>query len=105
MTPAVKEYAEEKIGGLIKFYDHITQADIEIGRNTEHHHKGDVFYAEVNLDVPGKLIRVVKEEGDVYKAIDKVKDHLKLELDEMKEKRLRRDKEELRDIKGYQDEE
>ena len=32
------------------------------------------------------MLRVVKEEADLYKAIDKVKDHFKVELESMKEK-------------------
>ena len=38
--------------------------------------KGDIFRAEVNLSVPHELIRVEKTATDLYKAIDKVKDHL-----------------------------
>jgi putative sigma-54 modulation protein len=102
LTPAIREYAEEKIQGLEKYFDHITKAEIDIGMESNHHNKGKIYYAEVNLDIPGHpTIRVVKESEDLYKAIDKVKDHLKVELDSAKEKMRRKDKEEIRGQKEY----
>lgn len=101
LTEALKNYAEEKIGELQKYFENIRQADIDIGLRSHHHHKGDIFYAEVNLHVPGELVRVVKEEADLYKAIDKVKDHLKVDLQKRKEKMRDRDKKVLREAKEY----
>jgi len=103
LTEAIKNYAEEKIISLNKFFDNIQTADIDVGMTSHHHQKGDIFYAEVNLAVPGKLLRVVKEEPNLYKAIDKVKDHLKVELEKMKEKMRAKDKKVLRGEKEYQE--
>ena len=103
LTGAIKDYAEEKIGSLVKFFDNIQSADIDVGMNSHHHQKGKVYYAEVNLSVPGRLVRVVKEAEDLYKAIDKVKDHLKVELEKMKEKMRAKDKKVLRGNKEYQE--
>lgn len=102
LTPAIKAYAEKKINTLTKFFDNITQADIDLGRRSNHHHKGEVFYAEVNLHIPGTILRVVKEEEKLYKAIDKVKDHLKIELESAKEKMRAKDKKGIRGQKEYQ---
>lgn len=102
LTEALKDYAETKITGLTKFFENITAADIDIGLRSSHHQKGKIFYAEVNLSVPKKMIRVVKESEDLYKAIDKVKDHLKVELEDMKEKMRSKDKKEIRSQKEYQ---
>jgi len=101
LTPAIREFAEEKVQSLEKFFDNITKAEIDLGMQSHHHNKGKIFYAEVTLDIPGRTLRVVKEEEDLYKAIEKVKDHLKLELDTAKEKMRRKDKEEIRDQKEY----
>lgn len=101
LTDAIKQYAEEKIEGLTKFFDNIQQADIDVGIRSHHHHKGRVFYAEVNLSVPGRMVRVVKEGEDLYKAIDKVKDHLKVELGKIKGKMRERDRQGLRGQKEY----
>jgi putative sigma-54 modulation protein len=102
LTEAIKAYAEEKVLTLEKFFEQIISADIDVGMESHHHNKGQVYYAEVNLSVPGELIRVRKNESDLYKAIDKVKDHLKVELQKMKEKKRSLDKEELRENKSYE---
>lgn len=103
LTEPIKNYVIEKIESLEKFFDNIQSADVDVGMQSHHHLKGKVYYAEVNLSVPGKLIRVVKESEDLYKAIDKVKDHLKVELEKMKEKKRARDKKVLRENKEYQE--
>ncbi len=104
LTTAIKQYAEEKISGLTKFFDNIRQADIDIGLRSHHHNKGKIFYAEVNLHVPGELVRVEKDSEDLYKAIDKVKDHLKVDLEKRKEKMRTKDKKGIRAQKEYQEE-
>lgn len=101
LTRAMRNYVEEKFVDLDKFFDNIQKVDVDVGKRSEHHNKGKIFYAEANVHVPGKDIRVVKESEDLYKAIDKVRDHLKSELKEYKEKLRRKDKQELRGTKEY----
>lgn len=88
LTPNIKIYLEEKINSLDKFLpsDESISSDIELSKTTKHHQKGDIFRAEVNLNVPGKLIRVVAEEWDLRVAIDSVKDELQREIKNNKEK-------------------
>jgi len=101
LTEPMKEYATEKIGGLVKYFDNIQNADIDIGMRSSHHNNGKIYFAEVNISIPGKLIRVEKDAEDLYKAIDKVKDHFKVELEKMKGKMRDKDKEVLREQKEY----
>lgn len=101
LTEAIKNYAQEKISGLEKFFDNIRQADIDVGLTNNHHQKGKIYFAEVNLHVPGQIVRVTRECEDLYKAIDKVKDHLKQELQKMKEKMRGKNKKVLRAEKEY----
>ncbi|KKW41690.1 MAG: Ribosomal subunit interface protein [Candidatus Magasanikbacteria bacterium GW2011_GWA2_56_11] len=103
LTDAIKVYAESKIAGLAKYFDNITKAEIDVGITTHHHQKGQIYYAEVNLHVPGRILRVAKQEENLYKAIDKVKDHFKVELEKMKGKMRDQDRKELRGQKGYQE--
>src|SRR3989338_8236717 len=103
MTDPIKAYATEKCESLIKYFDNIQKAQIDVGTRGNHHQKGVVYYAEVNLHVPGKILRVVKDAEDVFKAIDKVKDHFKIELQTLKEKMRDKNRGMLRDAKGYQD--
>jgi ribosomal subunit interface protein len=60
--------------------------DFEIDKSVGGQHKGDIFRAEANLQVPNEILRVEKTEPDLYKAIDKVKDHLELVIKKYKEK-------------------
>lgn len=103
LTDALRQYAEEKVESLTKYFDNIMQADIDIGKRSEHHNKGNIFYAEVNLHVPGEILRSVKDTPDVYASIDEVKDHLKIELEKLKGKLRHKDKAGLREQKGYQE--
>ncbi|MDP3901779.1 MAG: ribosome-associated translation inhibitor RaiA [bacterium] len=80
-TPALETYINEKIGALDKFLSRWeTDGDlnvfVEVGRITQHHHKGPVYKAEVNLQLPGKLVRVERENWDVRVAVDEVKNVL-----------------------------
>ena len=91
LTPSITQYINEKIGSLDKFvarFEHQNQAEVsvEISRATNHHHKGEVFYAQANLSVDGTLIRAERSEEDIRAAIDKVKDILKIEIQKYKEK-------------------
>jgi len=88
LTQAIKIYLEEKLNSLDKFLplDESISADIELAKTTKHHQKGDVFRAEVNLNVPGRLIRAAAEKWNLRVAIDAVKDELQREIKSNKEK-------------------
>ncbi len=78
LSPNIKEYIQEKMDMLEKYLGSVTatNCDVEIAREQAGQHSGKVFRAELNLSVPGELLRVEKTEKDIYKAIDKVKDHM-----------------------------
>lgn len=88
LTPAIKSYIEEKMEAIEKYLGNfpVINCDFEVELTTNHHHKGDIFRAEVNLSIPKELLRVEKTEADLYKAIDKVKDHLVDSIKKYKEK-------------------
>lgn len=85
LTPAIETAVNEKFGNLEKYFDNIIGCEVEVGKITNHHHKGDVFFAEVNLEVPGKIIRAVTNTDDLYKALTETKDKLKVEIVKYKE--------------------
>lgn len=81
-------FIEDKIGGL----DHLIgnsagQARVEIGKPSEHHRSGDIFSAEVNLSLGGKLLRATCSHEDLRNAITDVKDELQSQIKKFKEKR------------------
>lgn len=91
MTEAIQAYIEEKFVSLGKYMqalEPVDKCDIEIGKSTEHHQKGKVFYTEITMQIPGDLIRIETTEEDLYAAIDKAKDELKEKLIKIKERRI-----------------
>lgn len=91
LTPSLETYIEEKFGSLEKFikkFDELGAAEmrVEVGRTTRHHRHGDVFLAEANLKLPGKLLRAVAEDADVRTAIDEAKNILRSEIEKHKTK-------------------
>ena len=64
----------------------VLNCEVEIEKAVGGQNKGEIYRAEVNLEVPHQLLRVEKTEKDLYKAIDKVKDHLELVIKKYKEK-------------------
>jgi ribosomal subunit interface protein len=85
LTPSIEEAVNEKFGNLEKYFDNIIGCEVEVGKTTNHHHKGDVFFAEVNLEVPKKVIRAVTETDDLYKALSETKEKIKNEIIKYKE--------------------
>jgi len=106
LTGAIKEYVEKKIGGLEKFYSRIIKAVVVVGLTTTKHNNGKIYVAECKLEVPGKDLYASKvEEKDLYKAIDKVKDYLEIELKKHKRKmegRRQEERKETRESKEYE---
>lgn len=88
MTPAINSYFQEKMDMIEKYLGDIRviNCDVEIEKAVGGQHKGEIFRAEVNLEVPQQLLRVEKTEKDLYKAIDKVKDHLEMMIKKYKER-------------------
>lgn len=96
LTPRIKDYVQEKMDMLEKYLGDIKiiQADFEVELTTRHHVKGEIYRAEANIELPHELLRVEKTEKDLFKAIDKVKDHLKISIKKYKEKRIDKRKKE-----------
>ncbi len=69
-----------------KFFTGIIRADVVLGLETRHHQKGDIFFAECKLEIPGNDIFMKKEAGDLYGAIDELKSGLEMELKKHKDK-------------------
>ncbi len=88
LTPAIKDYVEEKMQTLTKYMDTIQHMDVEVGLTTGHHNKGNIYECKVVLEFDGGTMRIAREEEDLYKAIDKVRDHFRVELTDWKKRQL-----------------
>lgn len=94
LTDAIKNYVQEKMDMLEKNLGSIKvlNCDVEVGMTSNHHNKGEIYRTEVNLNLPGELLRVEKTEEDLYRSIDNVKDHLTMAIKKYKEKRVDRNR-------------
>lgn len=91
MPEKLKDLIAEKLEGLKKYKGKLKFLDIRVDLSRDQHHKkGDVFRVEVNVDLPGKVLRVVEEAGDVYTALDLVAKKLERQARDMKERLVSR---------------
>lgn len=88
LTPAIHEYVQTKVDMLEKYLGDIQviNCDFEVEKSVGGQNKGEIYRAEINLEIPRELLRVDKTEVDLYKAIDKVKDHMEEMIISHKEK-------------------
>lgn len=92
LTQKIKDYVQKKMDMLEKYLGavDIIRANFEVEMTSRHHTKGEIYRAEANLIIPGDILRVEKTEKDLFKAIDKVKDHLMRSIRRHKEKMIDR---------------
>jgi putative sigma-54 modulation protein len=89
LTPKIKEYVQEKMDMLDKYVGtfKVQNCDVEVGLAVGNQNSGEIYRAEINLELmPGGMLRVEKTEKDLFKAIDKVKDHMAEMIKKHKEK-------------------
>ena len=91
LTPALGEFINEKISSLNKylkdFNADLVQARVEVGKPSKHHKSGLVYYAEVNLSLPGKLLRAESRHLDLRYAINEAKVELGKQIERYKNKK------------------
>lgn len=88
LTPAIKDFIEKKIGSLSKYTGGVekSNARVEVSLPSRHHHSGEIFYAEINLNFGGTLLRAEAENKDLYAAITEVRDDVQEQIKQHKEK-------------------
>lgn len=71
LTPSLKQYVEEKVGKLARYWNKIIRARVEL--DVDHNQKsGDIYRVETLLEVPGPDIRMGTKSSDMHAAIDEV---------------------------------
>ena len=89
VTPSFEAYIITKLGSLDKFVKRFedfgdTELLFEIRRSTNHHHKGEVFWAAADVRLPKRVLRVEEESSDPRAAVDAIKDKMRLEIEKYK---------------------
>ena len=77
LTQQIKDYVNDKIGGLTKYDSGLLETQVDISKDT-HHQKGCVYRFEVNMKSTKnkKLFRAEATGENIMEAIDLVKDKL-----------------------------
>ncbi|HOK20797.1 MAG TPA: ribosome-associated translation inhibitor RaiA [Candidatus Paceibacterota bacterium] len=107
LTEEMQKEIENSIGTLIERYllklDEETniQIDLELSRETHHHLKGNVFYVEVNMHLPGRVLRATANADDIKTGIDRVEEELKRQIKKYREKRESRFRKDWQKLKAF----
>lgn len=92
MTPTIKDYIEKRINHIDKFVNpsqkELPMCYIEIGKTTNHHKNGDLFKAELTIEIGSKTLRAESQEEDLYAALDKVSEEMTEELKSFRNKEI-----------------
>jgi len=90
LTPAISDYTNKHLQRISEFLsnDETAKIDVELAKTTGHHHKGEIFRAEIHIVATGKNYYVSSEQEDLYAAIDIVQDDMMNELRSGKSKKV-----------------
>lgn len=74
LTPTIDDHIKKHVAKIEDIFDgdESVKCDIEIGRTTAHHNKGDIFRAEIHIVGHKQNIYVKAEKHDLVVALDEV---------------------------------
>ncbi len=81
ITPALRSYAEEKVGKFDRYLSEISEAIVTLSIEKKYRHKADVL-----LKVNGVLIQAESVTDEIYSAIDEVVEKLDRQIKKYKDK-------------------
>ena len=83
-TESLKEYAEEKLSKMDKYFDYPIEAHVVLA--VEKFRR----IADVNLNVNGTVIKAEEETEDMYSSIDQVMDKIEKQVKRFRDKKIKR---------------
>jgi len=86
LSADLKSYIIQKLRSLPKYFSNVQQVDVEIGQTRQGQRSGKIFFCEVNVSVPRRLLRYRTQENDIYTAINEAKKGIQIKLKKYKEK-------------------
>lgn len=85
LTNALKQYAEKKIGGVKRYFDHIIEVDVNLAvEDVRDQDRSNV--CEVTVFANGSRFHAIKASEDMYASIDMVADRIERQIKKFKEK-------------------
>jgi putative sigma-54 modulation protein len=80
LSPKIKDYIDEKLSKLDRFYDRIIDCEVIVDNEKLKH------VIEMNIKVYSTVLNVTTKDSDITKAIDLCVDKLEIQLKKFKEK-------------------
>jgi len=111
LNKALQDFIYKKVGKLNKFVKPFEKSstdkgkspveiEVEVGRTTKHHQKGDIFRAEGQMFVSGENVRAEAVSEDLKKSVVEMQKDLKRELKKYKNKMATKTKKRRRFLKS-----
>ena len=95
LSSDITNYLNKKLSSLDKFVrddDTGAEAKVEIGKETNHHKTGNIFFTEINFTIGGKTFRARSNGDSVMSSMDEAKDVAMELLREEKDKNTNKNK-------------
>ena len=89
VTPALREYAEEKVGRLTRFFDQVQEAQVVLSIERRDG-MGKAQVVEVTVWGDGIVLRGEEASADMYASIDLVFDKLRKQIEKYRSKLIER---------------
>lgn len=89
LTEKISDYVDKKLAVSEKFTgeEEVPICGVELARS-KHHQNGEVYRAEITLELPHRFFRVSATGESVYSAIDQAQEELLREVRREKRKRI-----------------
>lgn len=84
LTPAMRQYAEEKIGTIEKYQENIIETRVTIEQMHEHH--DSMYHVIVQCHISHDKLYCEAKHADAYAAIDQAKDEVIRQIRDRKAK-------------------
>ena len=85
VTPALREYAEEKLGRIVRYFDQVHDAQVVLSVE-RHGGLGKAQVVEVTVHGDGVVLRGEEASSDMYASIDLVAEKLKKQIEKYRSK-------------------
>lgn len=85
VTPALREYAQEKLGRVARFFDHVQEAQVVLSVERRGN-LGKAQVVEVTVRGDGVVLRGEEASSDMYASIDLVVEKLKKQIERYRSK-------------------
>lgn len=110
-SSAINMFIEKKFSGLKKYINTLKTPEeigkktlaevfVEVGKETKHHKSGEIFSVKCRVYLPSKEIVAKAVEKDLFLAVVKAREGLKMEIEKYKFKKIDKNRRLQRRVKS-----